>query len=371
MRTFTIITEADARVLERGSTVTLAPGGHITPLAHDTLRERRVTVVCAVAGSGGGIACAGGGCQARRSRRRPHVGSAEEPPARHAARAGLAVADVGTDTADAVDYPDIAAQVARLVARREADAGIVIDGAGLGSAIAANKIHGIRAAMCTTKTLARYAREHNGANVLALGATLLTPTRRWRSSTRSWRTPMREARYIRRLAKIRRAGATELQRDRLIAAGDRTDSRGAGGRAGAVAPARCACHGFTYECCPDRRARRARCRRDAARSARRPAAATGGVAATDRSHAAQAGRHAPATSTSCAAKRRSGSSRLSASIPRGWRTPHGGSAAAASASARSSAFRSAPRRPTSSSTKRGGRSSTARPRSTWSSTSAR
>jgi RpiB/LacA/LacB family sugar-phosphate isomerase len=51
----------------------------------------------------------------------------------------------------------------------------VIDGAGLGSAIAANKVDGIRAAMCTTRTLARYAREHNGANVLALGATLVSP----------------------------------------------------------------------------------------------------------------------------------------------------------------------------------------------------
>ena len=76
---------------------------------------------------------------------------------------------------DPVDYPDIAGAVARLVARGEVDGGIVIDGAGLGSAIAANKVRGVRAAMCTDRTLARYAREHNGANVLALGATLVTP----------------------------------------------------------------------------------------------------------------------------------------------------------------------------------------------------
>ena len=62
-----------------------------------------------------------------------------------------------------MDYPDIAATVGKAVARGEADAGIVIDGAGLGSAIAANKVRGVRAAMCTTPTLARYAREHNGA----------------------------------------------------------------------------------------------------------------------------------------------------------------------------------------------------------------
>ena len=80
--------------------------------------------------------------------------------------------DLGTDGTDPVDYPDIAASVARPVARGEADAGIVIDGAGIGSAIAANKIDGIRAVMATTETIARYSREHNGANVLTLGATL-------------------------------------------------------------------------------------------------------------------------------------------------------------------------------------------------------
>ncbi len=111
--------------------------------------------------------------------------------------------DVGTDGPEPVDYPDIAAQVARLVARKEVDAGIVIDGAGLGSAIAANKIDGVRAAMCTDRTLARYSREHNGANVLALGATLLS-VEDAQAIVETWiGTPMGEARYIRRLAKIR------------------------------------------------------------------------------------------------------------------------------------------------------------------------
>ena len=107
-----------------------------------------------------------------------------------------------------MDYPDIAGQVARLVARREADAGIVIDGAGLGSAIAANKVDGVRAAMCTDRTLARYSREHNGANVLALGASLLTIDDA-KAIVETWlATPMREARYIRRLAKIRQLELT-------------------------------------------------------------------------------------------------------------------------------------------------------------------
>ena len=77
--------------------------------------------------------------------------------------------DLGTLTADPVDYPDTAARVAKSVARGEADAGIVIDGAGIGSAIAANKIAGVRAAVCHDQTMARYARQHNGANVLSLG----------------------------------------------------------------------------------------------------------------------------------------------------------------------------------------------------------
>jgi ribose 5-phosphate isomerase B len=132
-----------------------------------------------------------------------HSGVALKRVIREALRArGLAVEDVGTHGTDPVDYPDIAAQVARLVAHREVDAGIVIDGAGLGSTIAANKIDGIRAAMCTDQTLARYAREHNGANVLALGATLITSEAASAIVQTFLSTPMREPRYLRRLAKI-------------------------------------------------------------------------------------------------------------------------------------------------------------------------
>jgi ribose 5-phosphate isomerase B len=118
---------------------------------------------------------------------------------------GLSVTDVGTDSTEPVDYPDIAAAVARPVARGEVDAGIVIDGAGIGSAIAANKIRGIRAAMCPDETIARYAREHNGANVLTLGSSLLAGRDAAIRIVDTWLgTPMREARYIRRLAKVRR-----------------------------------------------------------------------------------------------------------------------------------------------------------------------
>ena len=113
--------------------------------------------------------------------------------------------DVGTNTAESVDYPDIAGEVGRSVARGEADAGIAIDGAGIGSAIAANKVRGVRAAMCLTETIARYSREHNGANVLTLGTSLIDGLETAIRIVDIWLgTPMREPRHIRRLLKVRR-----------------------------------------------------------------------------------------------------------------------------------------------------------------------
>jgi ribose 5-phosphate isomerase B len=121
----------------------------------------------------------------------------------HLRSRGITAHDLGTATSDPVDYPDTAAAAALQVARGEADAAIVIDGAGLGSTIAANKVRGARAAMCLNETLARYARQHNGANVLALGATLVSREEAVAIVNTFLDTPMREARYIRRLAKIR------------------------------------------------------------------------------------------------------------------------------------------------------------------------
>lgn len=202
MTRYDMLTETIARTLEPGVTVTLSRGGHVTPLALDTLRERRITLVRdGEIGDVGGLAPVA--APTRFAVGSDHAGLGLRKAVRdHLRRRGLAVQEVGLDTPDPVDYPDIAGQVARLVARREADAGIVIDGAGLGSAIAANKIDGIRAAMCTDKTLARYAREHNGANVLALGATLISVELALAIVDTWISTPMTETRYIRRLAKI-------------------------------------------------------------------------------------------------------------------------------------------------------------------------
>jgi ribose 5-phosphate isomerase B len=198
-----MVTEADARVLESGSTIVLVAGGHITPLAQDTLRARRISVVregtdpdagdLAPAATIRTVAIAG-----------DHTSLALKAAIVHHLRSkGVSAHDLGTNTADPVDYPDTAASAAVAVARGEADAAIVIDGAGLGSTIAANKVPGARAAMCLNETLARYARQHNGANVLALGSTLITKEQALAIVDTFLDTPMREARYIRRLAKIR------------------------------------------------------------------------------------------------------------------------------------------------------------------------
>jgi ribose 5-phosphate isomerase B len=204
MKKFEIITESDARVLDVGDTVMIAAGGHVTPLASDTLRERRVTVVYENRASGDEAALAPANDVRRLAIASDHTGIALRRTLTAFLRGrGLSVQDLGTDSTAAVDYPDMASSVARVVARGEADAGIVIDGAGIGSAIAANKIRGIRAAMATSETIARYSREHNGANVLTLGATLVGADEAKAIVTTWLTTPMREARYIRRLAKIR------------------------------------------------------------------------------------------------------------------------------------------------------------------------
>ena len=83
------------------------------------------------------------------------------------------VMDVGTHTKDSVDYPDIALAVSKLVASGKAWRGVIIDGAGIGSCMAANKIPGIRAALCYDYATAKNSREHNNANILTLGAGLI------------------------------------------------------------------------------------------------------------------------------------------------------------------------------------------------------
>jgi ribose 5-phosphate isomerase B len=90
--------------------------------------------------------------------------------AQHLAQTGIAVRDAGTNSDESVDYPDYAGRVAHDVSRGVADLGILVCGSGIGMAIAANKVSGIRAVNASTENEARMSREHNNANVLALGA---------------------------------------------------------------------------------------------------------------------------------------------------------------------------------------------------------
>lgn len=94
----------------------------------------------------------------------------KEQIGRALAEEGYTVQDCGTDSAESVDYPDFAHAVARLVADGTCRWGIIVDGAGIGSCIVANKVPGIRAALCHDLSTARNSREHNHANVLTLGA---------------------------------------------------------------------------------------------------------------------------------------------------------------------------------------------------------
>jgi len=205
-RKFDIITETEARQIERGATVELAKGGHVTPLAADTLKERRVTVVPEGSVDPALPADLAPKADIRRvAIASDHTGIAlRKAIVQHLRGRAIEVNDLGVEGTAPVDYPDTAASVAKAVARGEADAGIVIDGAGIGSAIAANKVRGIRAVMVADETVARYSRQHNGANVLALGSSLLQPDAALRIIDVWLSTPMTEARYIRRLLKIRR-----------------------------------------------------------------------------------------------------------------------------------------------------------------------
>ena len=115
---------------------------------------------------------------------------------------GYEVRDLGTHDTTPVDYPDVALAVAMSVARQECTVGIVVDGAGIGSCMAANKVPGVRAALCYDEVTARNSREHNFANVLTLGGRMIKPDA-MRRIVKTWlETPFGEERHARRVRKI-------------------------------------------------------------------------------------------------------------------------------------------------------------------------
>ncbi len=115
---------------------------------------------------------------------------------------GYRLIDLGTSSQESVDYPDFAFAAASMVMQGQAEAAIVIDGAGIGSCMAANKVPGVRASMCYDVATARNAREHNHANVLTLGAGMIDAEQAKRI-VRTWlQTPWGSGRHARRVAKI-------------------------------------------------------------------------------------------------------------------------------------------------------------------------
>jgi ribose 5-phosphate isomerase B len=115
---------------------------------------------------------------------------------------GYRPVDLGTHSTESVDYPDFAYAAARMVSQGDAEAAIIIDGAGIGSCMAANKVPGVRASLCYDEATARNAREHNHANVLTLGAGLIGPALA-RLIVKTWlETPWGGGRHARRVGKI-------------------------------------------------------------------------------------------------------------------------------------------------------------------------
>lgn len=121
---------------------------------------------------------------------------------KHLEEKGYVIIDCGTHSTDAVDYPDYAGMVAKLVSEKRAWRGIMIDGAGIGSCMAANKVPGVRASMCYDHATANNAREHNDANVLTLGAGLIGVNLAKEIADTWLTTPFAGGRHAKRVDKI-------------------------------------------------------------------------------------------------------------------------------------------------------------------------
>ncbi|HMC30640.1 MAG TPA: ribose 5-phosphate isomerase B [Candidatus Angelobacter sp.] len=120
----------------------------------------------------------------------------------HLAQQGIELSDEGTSSPESVDYPDFARAVAHDVSQHRADLGILICGSGIGMAIAANKVDGVRAANVNSEYEAQMSREHNDANVLALGARILKPEEALRIVDKWLATQFAGGRHERRVEKI-------------------------------------------------------------------------------------------------------------------------------------------------------------------------
>ncbi len=129
----------------------------------------------------------------------------------HLAQLGMEVADQGTDSTDSVDYPDYARKVGEAVAAKQAGMGILVCGSGIGMAISANKVPGIRAANVNSEYEAQLSREHNDANVLALGARILDENAAMKIVDKWLNTTFAGGRHQQRVAKIAAMESDEMR----------------------------------------------------------------------------------------------------------------------------------------------------------------
>jgi len=162
-----LIAEQEVQAVAPGGSLNVPEGALVTPLARQLALERRISIHAGdrEPDSGNSQAVALGA---------DHGGyKLKESLMRSLAEWGYQVLDCGTQNEKPVDYPDYAFAVAQLVANGRAWRGVVVDGAGIGSCMAANKVPGVRAAMCYDQATALNSREHNDANLLTLGAGLI------------------------------------------------------------------------------------------------------------------------------------------------------------------------------------------------------
>ena len=195
-----VLTTRELEDTPDGGEITIAPNTLITPLARDEVERRKIILRVA---------------EASKQSAHSHFGRVVALGADHGGFAlkedlkiyvrdwGYTPLDVGTSSIEAVDYPDFAEAVANAVVRGDAWRGVVIDSAGIGSSIAANKVPGARAALCYDRATARNSREHNDANILSLGARLI-PADAAREILAVWlETEFGGGRHQKRVDKIR------------------------------------------------------------------------------------------------------------------------------------------------------------------------
>jgi ribose 5-phosphate isomerase B len=196
-----VLTAGDLEGVADGGEIAVEAGTLVTLLAREEAQRRGITLRAAE-----GAAPKAGESQGRRivALGADHGGfELKEQLKDYLKEWGYTPLDLGTSSAAAVDYPDFAEAVGNAVARGEAWRGVVIDSAGIGSSIAANKVPGVRAALCYDRATARNSREHNDANLLSLGARLI-PAETAREILAVWlETAFAGGRHQRRVDKIR------------------------------------------------------------------------------------------------------------------------------------------------------------------------